>query len=362
MVNRYGRLLLNLGVMMVFVLWVNDFMAALVREAKYGQMGYFLHLALFAAAAAYAVCFKHQAKVAARRLAACRFVWRQLPCALAVVRPGEATDIYGDDEIIRLCGLALGAFPGGPPERRENTEEYFGPDGERFIERRIIPLTGFNGDGYAGEFLLDVSARVTKEREREREYIEMLKILVNMFEMKDPYSNGHSEAVSNLARDLAQALGLVRAAVDVIARAALLHDIGKIVIPPETLNKAGPLSPAEYDAVKAHATVGAEILANLGIFREEAGIVRHHHERFDGHGYPDGLRDGAIPLGARIIAVADAFDAMTVGRSVHGRRGLADVFAILAAEKGRQFDPAVVDAFIDLVKTGDGQKEMRRRR
>jgi uncharacterized domain HDIG len=215
----------------------------------------------------------------------------------------------------------------------------------------------FNAGGYTAEFLCEVSVRMRQAGERESEYVKMLKILVNMFEMKDPYSNGHSEAVSNLAHDLAKTLGLTESEADVIFRAALLHDIGKIIIPAEIINKDDELTPAEYRSIQAHPGVGADILATLGIFREEAVIVRHHHERFDGGGYPDGLVGGEIPVGARIIAVADAFDAMTSGRSVRGRRDAADALALIEAEMGKQFDPVVASAFIDLVNEGRAGRE-----
>ncbi|GEM_PF-4521544 len=348
--GRIWKMPLLAGIALLSVVWVNDFFIALVEE--YGTAGYAAHLAAFACCAAILGYLRCQLAAANRRLAICRSAWRQWPCALAIVKQGKVVELFGDETLTGLCGLAPGAVYG---ERDEalRTEEYLGPDGTaRVVERRLLPLAGVNAGGYSAEFMCEVSDRIRQASEREGEYVKMLKILVNMFEMKDPYSNGHSEVVSNLAHDLAKTLGLPPSEAETIARAGLLHDIGKIIVPAETLNKPGELTAAEYKAVQTHPAVGADILATLGIFREEAIIVRHHHERFDGGGYPDGLRGGEIPRGARIIAIADAFDAMTSGRSVRGRRDVTAALAVINAEKGGQFDPAVAAAFVNMVNAG----------
>jgi putative nucleotidyltransferase with HDIG domain len=259
-----------------------------------------------------------QLAAANRRLAICRSAWRQWPCALAIVKQGRWGSCSATKTLTGLCGLAPGAVYG---ERDEalRTEEYLGRTGRRGGRTAAAPAGGGECRRLSAEFMCEVSDGYGR-RANGRRVCEDAKILVNMFEMKDPYSNGHSEVVSNLAHDLAKTLGLPPSEAETIARAGLLHDIGKIIVPAETLNKPGELTAAEYKAVQTHPAVGADILATLGIFREEAIIVRHHHERFDGGGYPDGLRGGEIPRGARIIAIADAFDAMTSGRSVRGRR------------------------------------------
>ncbi len=345
------------GAALFLVVWVNDFFVALVRGGEFGTAGYAVHLAAFVALVAWLGYMRCQLSAANRRLAVSRLAWRCGPCAMALVRQGRVVELFGDEALLGLCGLAPGTDHGAQADGAR-LEEYPGPEGAvRVVERRLVPLAGYEAGGYAAEILHEVSDRVRETNVREGEYVKMLKILVNMFEMKDPYSNGHSEAVSNLAHDLAKALGLTAAEADTVSRAALLHDIGKIIIPADILNKAGSLTAVEYGMVKAHSTVGADILATLGIFRAEAAIVRHHHERYDGRGYPDCLRGEAIPLGARIIAVADAFDAMTSGRSVRGRREVGAALAIIAAEKGKQFDPEVAAAFIGLVNTGRAGKE-----
>jgi putative nucleotidyltransferase with HDIG domain len=345
------------GAALLLVVWTNDLFVALVRGAEYGAAGYAAHLIAFVALAAGLGYLWHQLAVANRRLAVCRLAWRQWSCGLAIIKQGTVREIFGDEALAALCGLTPGAAP-GPGGEALRTEEYSGPDGTaRVVERQRLPLPGVNAGGYAAELVCEVSDRARLADEREGEYLKMLKILVNMFEMKDPYSNGHSEAVSNLTHDLAMTLGLPAGEAQTVTRAALLHDIGKIIVPAEVLNKPGALSAAEYGTIKAHAVVGADILATLGIFREEAGIVRHHHERFDGGGYPDRLRGEEIPRGARIVAVADAFDAMTSGRSIRGRREVADALAVIEAGKGKQFDPAVAAAFVNMVNAGRAGKE-----
>jgi putative nucleotidyltransferase with HDIG domain len=355
--GRAWKIPLAVSMALFLVVWVNDFFVALVRGGEFGSVGYAVHLAAFAALVALLGYTRYQLTAANRRLAVCRLAWRCGPCAMALVREGRVIEVFGDEELLGLCGLAPGTALAAPAgETRQ--EEVPGPEGEqRVVERRCVPMEGFEAYGYAAELLCEVSGRVREAAAREGEYVKMLKILVNMFEMKDPYSNGHSEAVSNLAHDLAKELGLSAGGVGTIARAALLHDIGKIIIPAEIINKGGALTAAEYEAVQAHSAVGADILATLGIFREETAIVRHHHERFDGRGYPDCLRGREIPLGARIVAVADAFDAMTSGRSVRGRREVGAALAIIEAEKGGQFDPEVADAFISLVNAARAGKE-----
>jgi len=187
--------------------------------------------------------------------------------------------------------------------------------------------------------------------QREADYLEVVKVMVNMFELKDPFGQGHSATVSNLAHDLSKTLGMSQAEVEVITKAALIHDIGKATIPADVINQA-ELTDLNYEIIRTHASIGAEIAENVRGLRDAAQIVRHHHERYDGRGYPDGLEGEDIPLGARIVAVIDAFDAMTTGRSILGRRDVESAIAILKLEKGRQFDPKIVDDFTAMIQVG----------
>jgi HD-GYP domain-containing protein (c-di-GMP phosphodiesterase class II) len=162
--------------------------------------------------------------------------------------------------------------------------------------------------------------------------------LANALEAKDVYTRGHSERVAALARRIALAAGVLPGAAGTIAQAGLLHDLGKIGIPESVLRKPGPLSDEEWAVMRRHPIVGAQIVAPLEFFADGAVIVRHHHERHDGSGYPDGLRGELIPLGARIVAVADVYDALTSDRPYRPRLARADVVRHLESEAGATLD------------------------
>ena len=154
----------------------------------------------------------------------------------------------------------------------------------------------------------------------------------------------HSRRVARLAGSTARQLGLGDEEETRVRRAGAFHDIGKVEVPTEIINKPGPLSEEEFAVVKRHPIVGARILARWGDERL-AEIVRHHHERFDGSGYPDGLAGEEIPVGARIVAVADTFDAVTSARPYRPAMSRRQAFGLLRREAGAQFDPVVVGAF-----------------
>jgi HD-GYP domain-containing protein (c-di-GMP phosphodiesterase class II) len=177
--------------------------------------------------------------------------------------------------------------------------------------------------------------------------------LANALEAKDPYTRGHSERVSRWSRRLGVALGLESHAIEVVSQAGLLHDLGKIGVPEHVLRKAGALDESEWALMKRHPLIGADIVAPLEFFGSGALVIRHHHERIDGSGYPDGLAGDRIPLGSRIVAVADVYDALTSDRPY--RRALTSPAALeyLAAEAGRTLDVDAVAAFIGLVRADD---------
>ncbi len=145
---------------------------------------------------------------------------------------------------------------------------------------------------------------------------EVIAAFAAAIEMKDKYAYGHSVREAGYAVALAQAMRLPEQQVEDIRRGALLHDIGMLFIDPRILRKPVELAEDEFEAVKKHAALGAAVVSKVQLVKEAAKIVRHHHERFDGSGYPDGLADDHIPLGARVVAVADAFGAMTEERSL----------------------------------------------
>lgn len=159
-----------------------------------------------------------------------------------------------------------------------------------------------------------------------------------------PGTYGHSHRVSVYAGELARGLGLSRAEARRVRRAGAVHDIGKWRLPGEILNSPWRLSDEQQALVQRHATIGAEMAAELDD-PELTAIVRHHHERFDGAGYPDGLAGEEIPLGARIVAVADTFDALTSNRPYRGAIGFGAALAVLDEEAGAQLDPTIVAFF-----------------
>jgi HD-GYP domain-containing protein (c-di-GMP phosphodiesterase class II) len=175
-------------------------------------------------------------------------------------------------------------------------------------------------------------------------YDATLRALATALDTRDNETAGHAQRVTRLAVRLGQELGLSPAALLELERGAMLHDIGKIGVPDAILRKPGPLTDEEWALMRRHAAFGAAMLDGIPFLSDAVPLVRHHHERWDGRGYPDGLAGEAIPLGARIFAVADAFDAMTSDRPYRRPMSLAQARAELARCAGSQFDPAVVAA------------------
>ncbi len=174
--------------------------------------------------------------------------------------------------------------------------------------------------------------------------------LASGLEARDVCTRGHSERVGALARRLAGALGLPPAEIDTVTQAGRLHDIGKIGVPETVLRKRGPLDQVEWELVFNHPLIGAQIVAPFDFFAGSGLAIRHHHERWDGSGYPDGLAGRAIPLAARIVAVADVFDALTSDRPYRAALGGGAALAYLAGEAGRTLDPDVVAAFLSTAR------------
>lgn len=182
------------------------------------------------------------------------------------------------------------------------------------------------------------------QRERIANYEETILSLVDMIEKRDTYTAGHTRRVARYCEQIARHLGLGDDEIGHLKGAATLHDIGKIVIPDAVLLKPGSLTPLEYDLIKQHVEVGYETLSHIKMYRELAEIMRHHHERHDGSGYPAGLAGDAIPRLSRIMAVADAFDAMTTNRIYKPRMSVEQSLAELRRLAGREFDPDIVVA------------------
>ena len=182
-----------------------------------------------------------------------------------------------------------------------------------------------------------------------KSYLESIEILRYTVEAKDTYTRGHSERVSEYAVLIGKKLGLNQSDLKTLKIGGLFHDIGKIGIPDSILLKKEKLTNQEYNEIKKHPTIGKNILSNAAIFQDIIPIVLYHHERYDGKGYPEGLRDKEIPLLARIVCVADAFDAMTSRRSYRTELNLDYVRNEIKSLSGIQFDPVIATTFLDVL-------------
>lgn len=177
----------------------------------------------------------------------------------------------------------------------------------------------------------------------QKHYLETVNSLVAAIDAKDSYTKNHQENVSALAVILGTEMGIPAGYLGVLQQAAILHDIGKIGVPENILMKPDVLTREEFDILKQHPIIGARIVSPVQFLKDVVPIILHHHERFDGSGYPDGLKGEEIPLGARIIAIADAVDAMLSDRPYAGIKSIEEVKENLVVFSGTQFDPEIVD-------------------
>ncbi|MFC2075066.1 HD-GYP domain-containing protein [Bdellovibrionota bacterium] len=197
-------------------------------------------------------------------------------------------------------------------------------------------------------YFLYIQNIILEDRYRQL-FIDTIRAIVGALEAKDDYTLGHSLRVSQYALMIGERLGLPKERIQNLELAALLHDIGKIQTPDRILTKIDSLNTAEFKVMKLHPLTGAEFLGRLDALQHIVPFVKHHHERFDGNGYPDGLGGDKIPLESRIILVADSFDAMTTNRSY--RKALPKESACKELERcaESQFDPKIVKVFIDVL-------------
>jgi response regulator RpfG family c-di-GMP phosphodiesterase len=195
--------------------------------------------------------------------------------------------------------------------------------------------------------------RLEAARLKEREgqvLFEAIKALASAVDAKDPYTARHSMRVTRLSLILADAIGLSEDERHALELAAWMHDVGKIGVPDQLLSKSTALTAEEYEVVKLHPVKGGEIVGQIEELAPVADAIRHHHEQLDGHGYPDGLQGEAIPLASRIILIADAYDAMTTGRSYRSNPGQARALQELRSQAGKQFDPGLVEVFVNKIE------------
>jgi putative nucleotidyltransferase with HDIG domain len=196
--------------------------------------------------------------------------------------------------------------------------------------------------------------RVEAERERNvemnRVFMSTIEALALAIDAKDQVTHGHIRRVQRYTLALAEALGIKDPReLDAIRAAALLHDTGKLAVPEYILNKPGPLTASEFERMKIHADVGADILKSIDFPYPVEPIVRHHHEQWDGRGYPAGLRGQEIPIGARILSVVDCYDALTSDRPYRPRMSRAQAEQVLVDRRGKTYDPWIVDRFLSIL-------------
>jgi hypothetical protein len=211
-------------------------------------------------------------------------------------------------------------------------------------------------DGLGGSLrrqLSTIENRLAKsEAELQRTYLQVVMALANAVEAKDTYTSNHAERLRETALAVGRALNMNRLELEEMSYAAILHDIGKIGVPDQILKKTSRLDPDEWSEMRKHPRIGAEILMPIPHLAATANIVSHHHERYDGKGYPDGLARDEIPLGARILAVVDSYSAIVDARAYKQARDERDALAEIKQCAGSQFDPLVVDAFLQLADQG----------
>lgn len=183
-----------------------------------------------------------------------------------------------------------------------------------------------------------------RDKDINRNYVELVSILIKTLEEVDYYTKGHSERVSHYSVELAKAIGF--SDVETVKLSGLLHDVGKVTVDINILNKPGKLSIEEFDEIKKHPVTGANILEMSSVFNPIKEIVKYHHEKIDGTGYPEGLKSDEIPMGAKIVAVADVFDSLTSKRSYRDPMTIEEALNIIKEGSGTHFDSQLVDAFV----------------
>jgi putative nucleotidyltransferase with HDIG domain len=224
-------------------------------------------------------------------------------------------------------GVLVVTYPG---------EHDFGPEEVATLER------------IAGQAAIAISNAKQRESLRRLTH-ETAIVLADAIESRDPYTGDHCSRLSRFASLTATALELSSTEIETIRLGAALHDVGKIVVPDHILKKPGKLTPDEYAVIKQHCYSGGQICKRVSFLESVYPIVYHHHERFDGRGYPDGIAGHRIPLGARIVAVADAYDAMTSDRTYRKAMPQEEAVAILRDGAASQWDPYIVDKFLSAV-------------
>jgi HD-GYP domain-containing protein (c-di-GMP phosphodiesterase class II) len=237
-------------------------------------------------------------------------------------------------------------FPDSRRERRKSVDSALSP-GHGFR------LNGVAGRDFSKLTLEEIAAELRKAAHESRQvFVEVLRELASASDDIDPYTRGHSERVTRFSVEIAKIMELPEDEIERIRIGALIHDIGKITIDAELLNKPAVLTESEYEVMKTHIIRGYELLKDIPQLKDTTPGMRYHHEQLDGKGYPHGLKGEEIPMIARIIAVADCFDAMTTIRPYQAPLPIESVLAMIRSAAGVKYDETVVEALARGVRTG----------
>lgn len=256
---------------------------------------------------------------------------------------------------VRECGLdklIKDAFVGATRELRNLAYTSYTSHEKKVINCLIKPFR-YNNDFMKYDAILiidDVTYERYLDKKMKDQYLSMFKSFVKFIDAKDSYTGQHSQNVSKYIDEMLKQMHLDEKTTHDIKTAATLHDIGKIGVSDAILNKPGKLTKDEYDKMKKHPVIGSDLLNEIEDYLEISSIIRYHHERWDGKGYPEGLKGDNIPLGSQMIAIADTYDAITSNRVYRNAMSKKKAIQILSDEKWAQFNGELVDIFIKIIQ------------
>jgi putative nucleotidyltransferase with HDIG domain len=308
---------------------------------------------------------------AAMRIARGDYVEAQVVCERVLQEARPLNDLRVLSEVYKHCGVIARELG-----RTDEAEEYLRVAFESAVRREDLLLAAESAREQAELFTtlrrnrealqalnaahrlfakLRVQRDIADVRHRidrlERRFLDVVRQWSQSIESKDRYTLGHCERVADYTCAIARTLGFDEQTLFWLRIGAMLHDVGKIHVPSDILNKAAPLTPAERTIIEGHAAAGAELLHDVQFPWDVLPMIRHHHERWDGSGYPDSMAGDAIPLSARMLCVADVYDALTTHRPYRPAFSPADALAAMRADRGRVFDPDILDRFTGIVES-----------